>query len=176
MRLQNTSSPTGALLCGADLVPTLSDKQNSIQIRTEVTRGRAEATSFAGSEVTTGHGDDVVVEKQGGGATATAVSPVSVARRGLLLVLAFGDHMQNLYEYKLYNYNKLEQPAITQIYVVRALGGCFTDLWGRSLAKRVGWKLSTPLLLALLTQSCLRETNQLHTLMISKILAKVSQG
>uniref|UniRef100_A0A131YNX5 Uncharacterized protein n=1 Tax=Rhipicephalus appendiculatus TaxID=34631 RepID=A0A131YNX5_RHIAP len=89
-------------------------------------------------------------------------------------VLVFGDRLQNPYEYKLYYYNKLEQTAIAQIYAVGALGGCFADLWGRSLAKRVGWKFSAPLLLALLIQSCLmKKTDDLQTLMISKILAKI---
>ncbi|KAH8035680.1 hypothetical protein HPB51_007924 [Rhipicephalus microplus] len=90
-------------------------------------------------------------------------------------VLVFGDRLQNPYEYKLYYYNKLEQTAIAQIYAVGALGGCFADLWGRSVAKRVGWKLSAPLLLALLIQSCLmKKTDHLQTLMISKMLAKQS--
>lgn len=90
-------------------------------------------------------------------------------------VLVFGDRLQNPYEYKLYYYNKLEQPAIALIYAVGALGGCLADLWGRSLAKRVGWKLSAPLLLALLIQSCMmKKSDELETLMISKLLAKVS--
>ncbi|KAH7936000.1 hypothetical protein HPB52_016371 [Rhipicephalus sanguineus] len=90
------------------------------------------------------------------------------------LVLVFGDRLQNPYEYKLYYYNKLEQTAIAQIYAVGTLGGCFADLWGRSIAKRVGWKLSAPLLLALLMQSCLmKKTDHLETLMISKVLAKM---
>ncbi|KAH8034992.1 hypothetical protein HPB51_003833 [Rhipicephalus microplus] len=89
-------------------------------------------------------------------------------------VLVFADHMQNPYEYKLYYYNNLEQKAIAQIYAIGALGGCFADLWGRSFAKRVGWKLSAALLLALLMQSCLmKNTDDLLTLMISKILAKI---
>lgn len=90
-------------------------------------------------------------------------------------VLVFGDRLQNPYEYKLYYYNKLEQPAIALIFAVGALGGCFADLWGRSIARRVGWKLSAPLLLALLIQSCmLKKSDQLGTLMVSKVLAKVS--
>lgn len=88
-------------------------------------------------------------------------------------MLAFGDHMQNPFEYKLYYYNNLEQNAIAQIYGLGALGGCFADLWGRSFAKRMGWKLSAALLLALLMQSCLmKNTDHLLTL-ISKILAKI---
>ncbi|KAL3199352.1 hypothetical protein MRX96_014003 [Rhipicephalus microplus] len=89
-------------------------------------------------------------------------------------VLVFADHMQNPYEYKLYYYNNLEQKAIAQIYAIGALGGCFADLWGRSFAKRVGWKLSAALLLALLMQSCLmKNTDDLLTVMVSKILAKI---
>ncbi|KAH8041706.1 hypothetical protein HPB51_017508 [Rhipicephalus microplus] len=88
-------------------------------------------------------------------------------------MLVFGDHMQNPFEYKLYYYNNLEQNAIAQIYALGALGGCFADLWGRSFAKRMGWKLSAALLLALLMQSCLmKNTDHLLTL-ISKILAKI---
>ncbi|KAK8782621.1 hypothetical protein V5799_016039 [Amblyomma americanum] len=90
-------------------------------------------------------------------------------------VLVVADRLQNPYEYKLYYYNKLEQSSIALIYAAGALGGCVADLWGRSLAQRAGWKLSGPLLLAMLIQSCLlKKSTHTGTLIFSKVLAKVS--
>lgn len=90
-------------------------------------------------------------------------------------VLVVADRLQNPYEYKLYYYNKLEQPSIAMIYAAGSLGGCMADLWGLSLAQRVGWRLSGPLLLAMLIQSCLlKKSTHVGTLMFARVLAKLS--
>lgn len=89
-------------------------------------------------------------------------------------LLTFGDRLQNPYEYKLYYYNKLDAKSISYIFAAGAVAACFTDIFSRSLTRRVGWKISGALLLAVLVESCmLKNNNDLQPLIVSKILSKV---
>ncbi|CAN8009892.1 unnamed protein product [Ixodes pacificus] len=90
------------------------------------------------------------------------------------ILLTLGDRMQNPYEYKLYYYNKVSGHAIAQIYAAGAVAASLADVFGRSVARRVGWKISAALLLAFLVESCLlKNTEELQPLITSKILSKV---
>ncbi|CAN8003731.1 unnamed protein product [Ixodes hexagonus] len=89
-------------------------------------------------------------------------------------LLTLGDRMQNPYEYKLYYYNKISEHGIGQIYAAGAMAASLADIFGRPVARRVGWKISAALLLACLVESCLlKNSDELETLILSKVLSKV---